>query len=107
MPTFKHAPDSHVTLEPPPSPSHDHTRTFTANIYLAFFAISLLGALRLVLARLGSSRRPGRFQNEKSSFGPEPRKDSAASYTTRDSAVHIPWAREQQREEGHRSQQAV
>ncbi|KAK1830835.1 hypothetical protein QBC39DRAFT_100057 [Podospora conica] len=112
MPTFKHPPDSNVTLQPPTWSGRGHTQTLGSPIYPALFVVALVAVL---LARFGLSHRPrrappGGFQDEKNSFRSGSCKDSAASYTPSDSALHFVWAREPRRHWGileHGAQPAV
>jgi hypothetical protein len=102
MPTLKHPPDSNVTPEPPVSSSHYYLGAARTHIYLAVVAVAILVAIRLAKAPFGSAQRAPRrapkseFQGRDGS-GPECRKDSAASYSERDSAVRSPWEARDQR----------
>ena len=108
MPTLKQPPDSKVTLGPPASSSHYYPEAASAHIYLAVVALAVLVAIRLASARLGSPQRAPRraskseLQEVRDGFGPASRKDSAASYSTSDSAVHSPWEARDQKAPGGR-----
>ncbi|KAK5659889.1 hypothetical protein OQA88_13352 [Cercophora sp. LCS_1] len=97
MPTVNFPPGSNISPEPPTPSSHCQAGVFGAHIYLALAAAALFGAIRLATRLFGpASQAPdwatqGSFQDVKGWSGPESRKDSAAAYNTRHSAVHSPW----------------